>query len=60
MNLITRMFRSLRGSTISDSNFENYYSAIVRSQEQGGPTASEARRDYRAAQRPIQRTVSLL
>ena len=55
MNLFTRMFRSLRDSALMDKNFENYYGAIVRSQETGGPTASEARRDFTAARRPMDR-----
>jgi len=55
MNLITRMFRSLRDSSIMDSNFESYYGAIIRNQELGGPTASEARRDFVAARRPMDR-----
>jgi hypothetical protein len=53
MNLFTRMIRSLQQSSIMDRGFENYYGAIVRSQEHGGPTASEARRDFLAARRSM-------
>jgi hypothetical protein len=55
MNLFTRMFRSIRESSILDSNFESYYSNIIRKQELGGPTAAEARRDFVAARRPVDR-----
>ncbi len=55
MKLITRMFRSIQESSILDRGFENYYGALVRSQDNGGPTASEARRDFNAARRPMDR-----
>ena len=55
MNLFTRMFRSLQESAILDRGFESYYGALVRSQDNGGPTASEARRDFNAARRPMDR-----
>lgn len=55
MNLFTRMFRSLQASSLRDNGFESYYGAIVRTQETGGPTASEARRDFLAAHRPMDR-----
>jgi len=53
MNLFTRMIRSIQESTILDRGFENYYGALVRNQDHGGPTASEARRDFNAARRPM-------
>ena len=55
MNLFTRMFRSLQESAILDRGFENYYGALIRSQDNGGPTASEALRDFNAARRPMDR-----
>ncbi len=55
MNLFSRMFRSLRDSAMTDKSFESYYGAVVRQQETGGPTASEARRDFNAARRPMDR-----
>ena len=55
MNLFTRMIRSIQESALLDRGFENYYGAIVRSQETGGPTASEARRDFIAARRSMDR-----
>lgn len=55
MKLFTRMIRSLQESALLDRGFENYYGAIVRKQEMGGPTASEARRDFMAAHRPMDR-----
>jgi hypothetical protein len=55
MNLFTRMIRSLQESALLDRGFETYYGALVRSQEAGGPTASEARRDFMAARRPVDR-----
>ena len=55
MNLFSRMIRSLQESSLLDRGFENYYGAIIRTQEIGGPTASEARRDFLAARRPMDR-----
>ncbi len=55
MNLFSRMFRSIQASSLRDRGFESYYGAIVRNQETGGPTASEARRDFVAAHRPLDR-----
>ena len=55
MNLFSRMIRSLQESAILDRGFENYYGQIVRAQELGGPSASEARRDFLAARRPMDR-----
>jgi hypothetical protein len=49
------MIRSIQESALLDRGFENYYGAIVRNQEIGGPTASEARRDFMAARRPMDR-----
>ena len=55
MNLFTRMIRSIQESSLLDRGFENYYGALVRSQDAGGPTASEARRDFMAARRSMDR-----
>ncbi len=55
MKLFSRMFRSIQESSMLDKGFESYYGAIVRTQETGGPTASEARRDFIAAHRPLDR-----
>ena len=55
MNPISRFFRSFRGSVISDAGFENYYGAIIRKQENGGPSASEARRDFAAVRESLER-----
>lgn len=55
MNLFARMIRSIQESSIHDRGFESYYGAIIRGQQDGGPTASEARRDFMAARRPMDR-----
>jgi len=55
MNPITRLFRSMRGSIVADSAFENYYGALVRKQPIGGPSAAEARRDFAAVRDSIDR-----
>jgi hypothetical protein len=55
MNLFSRMIRSIQESSILDRGFETYYGQLVRAQELGGPTASEARRDFMAARRPMDR-----
>lgn len=55
MKLFTRMFRSLHESSLMDKGFETYYGQLVRAQQTGGPTASEARRDFMAARRPMDR-----
>jgi len=55
MNLFTRMIRSIQESSILDRGFESYYGAVIRNQQVGGPTAAEARRDFNAARRPMDR-----
>ena len=55
MNLFSRMIRSIKESSVLDRGFETYYGQIIRAQEIGGPTASEARRDFLAARRPVDR-----
>lgn len=55
MNLFTRIIRSLQEAALFDRGFENYYGALVRTEQAGGPTASEARRDFMAARRPMDR-----
>jgi hypothetical protein len=55
MNPISRFFRSMRSSVITDSQFEQYYGALVRNQSNGGPSAAEARRDFAAVRESIER-----
>ena len=55
MNAIVKMFRSLRVNGPSDTAFENYYGALVRSQNGGGPSAAEARRDFAVVRQAIDR-----
>jgi hypothetical protein len=47
----------MRASIISDSGFESYYGTLVRQIPEGGPSASEARRDFRAVRESIDRIV---
>jgi hypothetical protein len=52
MNPITRFVRSMKSVVArTDSGFEAYYGALAQTQTEGGPSASEARRDYREARR---------
>jgi hypothetical protein len=55
MTRFARIIRSLTHSTIADNGFESYYGAIVRKQPEGGPTAAEARRDYRSVRSSVTR-----
>jgi hypothetical protein len=52
MNPITRFVRSMRSAVArTDAGFESYYGALAQTQSNGGPSASEARRDYQEARR---------
>lgn len=52
MNPLSRFVRTMKSAVArTDSGFESYYGAIAQSQTNGGPNASEARRDYREARR---------
>jgi hypothetical protein len=55
MNAIVKMFRSFRVSGPADTAFENYYGALVRGHSVGGPSAAEARRDFRAVRQVMDR-----
>ena len=55
MNAIVKIFRSLRVNGPSDAAFENYYGALVRSQNVGGPSANEARRDFALVRQSLDR-----
>ena len=51
MNSITRFVRSMtRSIAPTNEGFEAYYGAIAM-QKDGGPNATEARRDFQASQR---------
>jgi hypothetical protein len=57
VNALNRIFRSMRTSMTSDSGFETYYGSLVRQTPEGGPSASEARRDFRAVRESIGRVI---
>lgn len=59
MNAITRFVRSLRSQPTIDSSFETYYGSVARNSAVGGPSASEARRDFQAIRESIERIAVL-
>jgi hypothetical protein len=59
MNAFIRMFRSLGTVQLTDTGFESYYGAVIRRQPTGGPTAAEARRDFKDVRRTQERVVIL-
>ena len=57
MNALTRIFRSMRTTIATDTAFESYYGSLVRHQPEGGPSADEARRDFRAVRDSLDRVL---
>ena len=55
MNALTRFVRSFRNHPSIDSSFESYYGSIARNATVGGPSATEARRDFQAIRDSIER-----
>lgn len=44
MNRVKRMFSGKQ--IFADMPFESYYGSLLRDQQEGGPSAQEARRDF--------------
>ena len=57
MNALNRIIRSMRNGIVTDTHFENYYGSLVRQLNDGAPSASEARRDFRAARASLDRVI---
>jgi hypothetical protein len=54
---VKRLFESLRRGIPADASFESYYGTLVRNQQVGNPTASEARRDFEAIRTHVDRSM---
>jgi hypothetical protein len=54
---ISRIVHFLSKGPARDSQFESYYGALARSRYNGGPNASEARRDFEVIRRTADRAV---
>ena len=57
MNGFKRFIGSIRRNVPADASFESYYTTLVRSEQVGSPTASEARRDFQAIRTHIDRSL---
>lgn len=55
MNAFKKMIVSMRGTVIADAGFEAYYGTLMRHQSQGGPSAAEARKDFKAVRETLNR-----
>lgn len=56
MNSVKRFWDSLRRGIPADASFESYYGIIAMNQPEGGPSASEARRDFHAIRSHVDRS----
>ena len=57
MNKISKLVHFLASGPARDSQFESYYGALARSRYNGGPSASEARRDFEVVRRTADRAI---
>ncbi len=57
MSAISKFMHLFSTSPSRDNAFENYYGTIARSRNQGGPSASEARRDFEVIRRTVDKAV---
>ena len=57
MTAISKFMHFLVGGPARDNAFENYYGAIASKRAQGGPSASEARRDFEVIRRTVDKAV---
>ncbi len=57
MATISKFIHFFTAASARDNAFENYYGSIARSRYQGGPSASEARRDFEVIRRTVDRAV---
>lgn len=54
INRVKRMFSGSNQGP-SDSLFESYYGSVLRENQEGGPSAEEARRDFEHIRRTVSR-----
>jgi hypothetical protein len=54
---ISKFVHFLAVGPARDSQFESYYGALARSRYNGGPSASEARRDFEIVRRTADRAI---
>ncbi|HEX7102269.1 MAG TPA: hypothetical protein VF201_06460 [Nitrolancea sp.] len=57
MNKISKFVHFLASGPARDNQFESYYGALARSRYNGGPSASEARRDFEVVRRTADRAI---
>ncbi len=57
MSAISKFMHFLTANQARDNAFESYYGTIARSRYQGGPSASEARRDFEVIRRTVDKAV---
>jgi hypothetical protein len=57
MSAIAKFVRFLSAGPSRDNEFETYYGSLARSRYQGGPSASEARRDFEVIRRTVDKAV---
>jgi hypothetical protein len=55
MTTFRKFIENLRSGVPTDNDFESYYGMIVRNQDNGGPSAAEARRDYQTVRESLNR-----
>lgn len=57
MESISKFFHFLSTGPSRDNAFESYYGALARSRNVGGPSASEARRDFEVIRRTVDKAI---
>jgi hypothetical protein len=54
---ISQIVHFLSNGPARDNQFESYYGALARSRYNGGPSATEARRDFEVVRRTADRAI---
>ncbi len=57
MASISKFIHFFSAGPSKDNAFESYYGALARSRYQGGPSASEARRDFEVIRRTVDKAI---
>ncbi len=57
MTAFSKFIHFLSAGPSRDNEFESYYGSLARSRNQGGPSASEARRDFEVIRRTVDKAV---
>lgn len=55
MNAFKKMIVSMRGTMGADADFESYYGTLMRHLPEGGPSAAEARKDFKTVRETLNR-----